>query len=82
MVGKLIPVTTGGDIGDWIAITSGNVEPGLTVITRGTENMMPFPVPVIVVDDRGVPIDHIEVGSLDRTTGSSSHGQTSADEGR
>jgi hypothetical protein len=55
-VGVLSPVTVGADVGDWIAITSNNVDPGAGVITRGTEWILPFPTPVEVVDELGVKI--------------------------
>ncbi len=55
-VGMLSPVTVGADVGDWIAITSNNVEPGAGVITRGTERILPFPTPVEVVDELGTPV--------------------------
>lgn len=54
--GKLLPVTLGADIRDWIAITSGNVEPQMLVITHGCEAMLPFPVPVEIVDKIGRPV--------------------------
>ncbi|MGB0715370.1 MAG: efflux RND transporter periplasmic adaptor subunit [Phycisphaerae bacterium] len=54
--GMLMPVTTGIDVGGSITITSGNVRPGMSVITRGNERMLPFPMPVIVVDEHGSPI--------------------------
>lgn len=54
--GVLAPVTLGADVGDWIAITSNNVEPGAGVITRGTERILPFPTPVEVVDELGTPV--------------------------
>lgn len=56
MVGMLRGVTTGADVEDWIAVTSGNVQPGALVITRGSENMLPFPAPIQIVDDKGRPI--------------------------
>ncbi len=54
--GKLLPVTLGADIRDWIAITSGNVEPQMLVITHGCEAMLPFPMPVEIVDKIGRPV--------------------------
>jgi multidrug efflux pump subunit AcrA (membrane-fusion protein) len=54
--GMLTPVTVGQDLGEWIAITSGNVSEGAKVIIRGTEAMQPFPMPVQVVDDTGTPV--------------------------
>ncbi len=56
MVGMLISVSVGADVGDWIAVTSGNVSPGTKVITRGNENILPFPTPVIIVDEKGTPV--------------------------
>lgn len=56
-VGILMPVTLGADIGDWIAITSNNLDAGTPVITRGTERILPFPTPVEVVDAKGTPVD-------------------------
>ncbi len=44
-----MPVTTGADIDDWIAITSGNVAPGAAVVVRGNE-MIFFPSPVEVTN--------------------------------
>lgn len=54
--GILAPVTLGIDTDDWITVTSGNVRPGATVVVRGTERIMPFPTPVIVVDEDGTPV--------------------------
>ncbi len=56
MKGMLMGVTVGAEVGDWIAITSGNVRPDTQVITRGTESIMPFPTTVILVDEKGTPI--------------------------
>lgn len=47
-----IPVTTGVDIGDWIAVTSGNLGPGMRVVTRGNENIL-FPSPIVIVEHGG-----------------------------
>ncbi|MCP4247999.1 MAG: efflux RND transporter periplasmic adaptor subunit [bacterium] len=44
-----MPITTGADIGDWIAVTSGNLGPGMRVVTRGNENIM-FPSPIVIVE--------------------------------
>ncbi len=41
-------VTTGIDMDDWIAITSGNLAPDTKVVTTGNESIM-FPSPVVVV---------------------------------
>jgi multidrug efflux pump subunit AcrA (membrane-fusion protein) len=57
MLGMLMGVTVGADVGDWAAITSGNVRPGMPVITRGNENIEPFPTPVIIVDEKGNPVN-------------------------
>lgn len=54
--GLLTAVTTGADIGDWIAITSGNIRPGGQVIIRGNEGLFPFPSPVRIVDHQGTPV--------------------------
>lgn len=56
MTAILVAVTTGGDIGDWIAITSDNVREGTTVISRGNEHIRPFPTPVEIVDEKGTPV--------------------------
>ncbi|MHC4698219.1 MAG: efflux RND transporter periplasmic adaptor subunit [Planctomycetota bacterium] len=56
IVGMLLSVSVGADVGDWIAITSGNVPAGTKVITRGNENILPFPTPVVVVDEQGTPV--------------------------
>jgi RND family efflux transporter MFP subunit len=50
-----VPVTTGADVDDWIAITSGNVYPGMELVVRGTERIMPFPTKVELVDEFGRP---------------------------
>ncbi len=52
----LTPVTLGADVGDLIAITSGNVREGSHVVTRGTERIMPFPSPVNIVNEHGTPV--------------------------
>ncbi len=57
MTGMLKAVTTGKDVADWIAITSKNVAPGMNVVVRGNERMMPFPAPVRVVDEFGTPVE-------------------------
>ncbi|UCE60165.1 MAG: efflux RND transporter periplasmic adaptor subunit [Phycisphaerales bacterium] len=56
MVGFLVGVTVGADVGDWIAVTSGTIQPGFQVVTRGNENIPPFPTPVVVVDEQGTPV--------------------------
>jgi len=55
----LTAVTVGAEIEDWIAIRSGNVPEGATVITRGNEDIMPFPTPVLIVDDKGTPVSSV-----------------------
>jgi multidrug efflux pump subunit AcrA (membrane-fusion protein) len=51
------PVTVGLDIGDWVAITSGNVPPGADVVIRGNEmiSLMMAPSPVQMVTGAGEP---------------------------
>jgi len=44
-----LPVTTGVDIGVWIAVTSGNLAPNTRVVTRGNENIL-FPSPIVIVE--------------------------------
>ena len=53
---RLVSVTLGSDIGDWIAITSGNIKPGAEIVTHGTERIHSFPTPVLIVDTSGTPI--------------------------
>lgn len=56
LLGILVPITAGIDVDDRITITSGNVQPGAQVITRGTERMLPFPSPIEIVDENGTPV--------------------------
>ncbi|HUU85372.1 MAG TPA: efflux RND transporter periplasmic adaptor subunit [Phycisphaerae bacterium] len=49
-----MPVTTGVDIGDWIAVTSGNLVPGMRIVTQGNENIL-FPSPVVIVEKLELP---------------------------
>ncbi len=56
MNGMLMPVTVGAEVGNSIAITSGNIQPGMQVIVRGNEVLMPFPSPVLIVDKNGTPV--------------------------
>ena len=61
IAGILSPVTVGAEVigphgVPYIAITSNNVQPGTQVITRGTERILPFPIPVEVVDELGVRV--------------------------
>jgi len=58
------PVTTGADIGGWVAIRSGNVPPGTQVVIRGNERVM-FPTPVALVDQIGRPVEQGSEGSRD-----------------
>jgi RND family efflux transporter MFP subunit len=44
-------VTLGAEVGEWVAITSGNVSPGMKVVVRGNEQLMPFPAKVVVVEE-------------------------------
>ena len=49
-------VTTGADIDDWIAITSGNIAPGTLVVVRGNERILfPSPVQVTNMEVPGMP---------------------------
>ena len=48
-VASPMPVTTGADIEDWIAVTSGNVAAGALVVVRGNERIL-FPSPVEVTN--------------------------------
>ena len=57
LLSAAIPVTTGADIGDWTAVTSGNVKPGMEVVIRGTERLFPFPSPVRIVDEHGTAVE-------------------------
>jgi len=54
MMGIPMPVTVGAEAGEWIAITSHNIQPGMQVVIRGNERVM-FPSPVVVVDEHGTP---------------------------
>ncbi|MCH8880146.1 MAG: efflux RND transporter periplasmic adaptor subunit [Planctomycetes bacterium] len=47
-------VTLGAEVGEWVAITSGNVSPGMKVAVRGNEQLMPFPAKVIVVEEEAL----------------------------
>ncbi len=81
--GMLTPVTTGADIGDWIAIKSGKVAPGSKVITRGNEWMQPFPMSVNIVDERGNPVASPPgAGHGERGGGQSRGGHGSGGQGR
>lgn len=52
----LVPVVVGNSVSDWITIVSGGVRDGDSVVVRGTENLLPFPMPVVVVDSQGTPV--------------------------
>lgn len=67
LAGILAPVTLGADVNDYIAITSGNVRPGTQVITRGTERMLPFPMPIEIVDEFGTPVAMPDRGETPRS---------------
>ena len=51
-------VTLGAEVsdvdGEWVAVTSGNVLPGMKVVVRGNEQLMPFPSPVVVVQEEAL----------------------------
>ncbi len=49
-----IAVTLGAEVGEWVAITSGNVSPGMKVVVRGNEQLMPFPATVVVVEEEAL----------------------------
>ncbi|HNQ23908.1 MAG TPA: efflux RND transporter periplasmic adaptor subunit [Phycisphaerae bacterium] len=57
LMGILMPVSVGSDVGDWVAITSPNVQPGMMIVTRGNERLFPFPSPVVLVDSQGRPVE-------------------------
>ncbi|MFQ5413335.1 MAG: efflux RND transporter periplasmic adaptor subunit [Phycisphaerae bacterium] len=71
--GVLMPVTLGADVGDWVAVTSRNVEPGAYVVTRGNEMILPFPNPVDVVDAHGSPV-HLALTAGAAAPGGAGHG--------
>jgi len=70
------PVTVGLDIGDWVAITSGNVPPGTQVVVRGNEmlTLIPAPSPVEVIG--GPPDAAAPAGAGGGEAGSESRGQS------
>jgi hypothetical protein len=47
-----MPVTTGVDVDEWIAVTSGNLAPGMQVVTNGNENIL-LPSPIEIVKPPG-----------------------------
>jgi len=67
----LTPVTVGAEVGDWIAIRAGNVQEGTAVITRGNEDILPFPTPVVVVDEQGMPRPEVPEPPRSGTSGES-----------
>jgi RND family efflux transporter MFP subunit len=52
----LVPVSVGASVGDWIAVLSGQISDGDLVVVRGNENLLPFPMPVVIVDEQGTPV--------------------------
>jgi len=74
LMGIPVPVTTGVDIGDWIAVTSGNLQPGMRVVTRGNEGIL-FPSPVAIVEyAEGSAQRPAEAGAASPNSGSPSSG--------
>ncbi len=65
-------VTLGAEIGEWVAITSGNVSPGMKVAVRGNEQLMPFPAKVVVVEEEALMTTSTERRGL-KPTRTSSH---------
>jgi len=51
-----LPVTTGLDVGDWIAVTSGNLAPGMQIVTKGNESIL-FPSPIQIVAPLPAPTE-------------------------
>ncbi|MCG3138465.1 MAG: p-hydroxybenzoic acid efflux pump subunit AaeA [Phycisphaerae bacterium] len=49
-----MPVTLGAEMEQWVAITSGNIAPGMSIVTRGNERLMPFPAPVMIVQEEAL----------------------------
>ncbi len=75
-------VTLGADVGEWIAITSGNLRPGSRIVTRGTERILPFPNKVVIVDEAGTPIAaDPQPGGSHQKPATSGHGDRKADAG-
>ncbi len=52
-----LSVSLGAEVGDWVAVTSGNVAAGMILVVRGNERLMPFPSKVVVVDDQALFTD-------------------------
>jgi multidrug efflux pump subunit AcrA (membrane-fusion protein) len=52
----LVPVTVGADVGDWIAVTAGEVQAGTQIITHGNERMELFRKAIAIVDEAGNPV--------------------------
>jgi len=44
-------VTLGAEVGEWVAVTSGNISAQMKVVVRGNERLMPFPMPVQIVHE-------------------------------
>lgn len=45
------PVTTGVEVDGWVAVTSGNIGPGMKVVIRGNEGIFyPMPVEIVTID--------------------------------
>ena len=44
-----MPVTLGRDIDDWVAVTSGNLAPGMEIVISGNESIS-YPKSVLIVD--------------------------------
>lgn len=63
-----IPVTLGAEVGEWVAITSGNVFPGMKIVVRGNEMLMPFPAPVVVVQEEALLSEGSRPAPSDRNT--------------
>ncbi len=64
-------VTLGAEVGEWVAITSGNVSPGMKVVVRGNEVLMPFPASVVVVEEAALLTTSTESRGLQPTRTSS-----------
>ncbi len=64
-------VTLGAEVGEWVAITSGNVSLGMMVVVLGNEQLMPFPAKVIVVEEEALMTTSTESRGLQPTRTSS-----------
>lgn len=56
LMGMLTAVLVGSDVGEWVSVKAESLRPGSMVITRGTEQIMPFPSPIVIVDELGNPV--------------------------